>query len=376
MASSLRIPLGRITLPALIGIALACGLALSTAVRADVPAGYPADYQSIIDAAKQEGKVVVYSTTDAALVNPLVKAFEAKYPDVKVEYTDLNSTELYNRFIAEMAAGAGTGDLLWSSAMDLQVKLVADGSALTYASPEKSNLPKWANWKDQAYGTTAEPLAIVYNKRLVPEGDVPKSHADLLKLLQTKTQEYTGKITAYDPERSGVGFLQLTQDAAVWPQAWDLFQAFGKAQIKLYTSVGAMLERIGSGEHLIAYNIFGSYAIARAKKDPSIGWILPNDYTLITSRVAFISAKAKAPNAAKLFLDFLLSKEGQTILANQADLHAARDDVEGEATSKATAALVGDKIRPVMIDESLLKNLNQMERLKFIKKWQTAMQGQ
>jgi iron(III) transport system substrate-binding protein len=179
MASSLRIPLGRITLPALIGIALACGLALSTAVRADVPAGYPADYQSIIDAAKQEGKVVVYSTTDAALVNPLVKAFEAKYPDVKVEYTDLNSTELYNRFIAEMAAGAGTGDLLWSSAMDLQVKLVADGSALTYASPEKSNLPKWANWKDQAYGTTAEPLAIVYNKRLVPEGDVPKSHADL-----------------------------------------------------------------------------------------------------------------------------------------------------------------------------------------------------
>jgi iron(III) transport system substrate-binding protein len=376
MASSLRIPLGRITLPALIGIALACGLALSTAVRADVPAGYPADYQSIIDAAKQEGKVVVYSTTDAALVNPLVKAFEAKYPDVKVEYTDLNSTELYNRFIAEMAAGAGTGDLLWSSAMDLQVKLVADGSALTYASPEKSNLPKWANWKDQAYGTTAEPLAIVYNKRLVPEGDVPKSHADLLKLLQTKTQEYTGKITAYDPERSGVGFLQLTQDAAVWPQAWDLFQAFGKAQIKLYTSVGAMLERVGSGEHLIAYNIFGSYAIARAKKDPSIGWILPNDYTLITSRVAFISAKAKAPNAAKLFLDFLLSKEGQTILANQADLHAARDDVEGEATSKATAALVGDKIRPVMIDESLLKNLNQMERLKFIKKWQTAMQGQ
>jgi iron(III) transport system substrate-binding protein len=376
MASSLRIPLGRITLPALIGIALACGLALSTAVRADVPAGYPADYQSIIDAAKQEGKVVVYSTTDAALVNPLVKAFEAKYPDVKVEYTDLNSTELYNRFIAEMAAGAGTGDLLWSSAMDLQVKLVADGSALTYASPEKSNLPKWANWKDQAYGTTAEPLAIVYNKRLVPEGDVPKSHADLLKLLQTKTQEYTGKITAYDPERSGVGFLQLTQDAAVWPQAWDLFQAFGKAQIKLYTSVGAMLERVGSGEHLIAYNIFGSYAIARAKKDPSIGWILPNDYTLITSRVAFISAKAKAPNAAKLFLDFLLSKEGQTILANQADLHAARDDVEGEATSKATAALVGDKIRPVMIDESLLKNLNQMERLKFIKKWQAAMQGQ
>ena len=376
MTNRLHIQLGRATRLAPIGVALACGLVLGAVARADVPAGYPADYQNIIDAAKQEGKVVVYSTTDAALVNPFVKAFEAKYPGLTVEYNDLNSTELYNRFIAEIAAGAGTGDLLWSSAMDLQVKLVADGNALTYASPEKASLPKWAVWKDQAYGTTAEPLAIVYNKRLVPEGDVPKSHADLLKLLQTKTQDYTGKITAYDPERSGVGFLQLTQDASVWPQAWDLFQAFGKAKIKLYTSVGAMLERVGSGEHLIAYNIFGSYAIARAKKDPSIGWVLPNDYTLITSRVAFISATAKAPNAAKLFLDFLLSKEGQTILATQADLHAVRGDVEGEATSQRTAALVGDKITPIAIDDSLLKNLKQMDRLAFIRKWQAAMQGQ
>jgi iron(III) transport system substrate-binding protein len=356
-------------------IALACSLVTGGAARAEVPAGYPADYQSIIDAAKQEGKVVIYSTTDAAQVSPVIKAFEAKYPGVTVEYNDLNSTELYNRFIAEIAAGAGTGDVLWSSAMDLQVKLVADGNALTYASAEKASLPKWADWRDQAYGTTAEPLAIVYNKRLVPAGDVPKSHADLLKLLQTKTQDYTGKVTAYDPERSGVGFLQLTQDAAVWPQAWDLFRAFGKAQIKLYTSVGAMLERVGSGEHLIAYDIFGSYAIAREKKDPSIGWVLPSDYTLVTSRVAFISAKARAPNAAKLFLDFLLSKEGQTILANQADLHAVRDDVEGVATAKGTAALVGDKVRPVAIDDSLLNNLKPIERLAFLKKWKAAMQG-
>ena len=48
---------------------------------------------------------------------------------MSVEYTDLNSTELYNRFIAEEAAGQGTADLLWSSAMDLQVKLVSDGYA-------------------------------------------------------------------------------------------------------------------------------------------------------------------------------------------------------------------------------------------------------
>src|SRR3989449_9471501 len=97
---------------------LLIGLALA---QAQVPAGYPADYAKILDAAKKEGKVVVYSTTDAASAQPLLKDFQAAFPGVQVEYSDLNSTELYNRFIAEVAAGS-TGDVMWSSAMDLQVK--------------------------------------------------------------------------------------------------------------------------------------------------------------------------------------------------------------------------------------------------------------
>src|SRR6202040_1868220 len=157
-----------------------------------------------VDGAKKEAKLVVYSTTDAASSGALLKDFQSLYPGVQVEYSDLNSTELYNRFIAEAAANNGTADLLWSSAMDLQVKLVADGHAAAYASPEIKALPKWAVWKDAAYGTTYEPIAFVYNKRLVPAEDVPKDHSDLLKLLNAKPDFYKGKITAYDPERSGV----------------------------------------------------------------------------------------------------------------------------------------------------------------------------
>src|SRR6185369_11820124 len=123
-------------------------IGLSGAVLAQAPQGYPADYAKIIEAAKKEGKVVIYATTDAVAANPLIKDFEALYPGIKVEYSDLNSTELYNRFIAEAAANNGTADMLWSSAMDLQVKLVADGQAEVYASPEIKALPKWAVWKD------------------------------------------------------------------------------------------------------------------------------------------------------------------------------------------------------------------------------------
>src|SRR3979409_2246350 len=204
---------------------------LFCATGATAQQNYPADYSKIVDAAKKEGKLVVYSTTDAASSGALLKDFQSLYPGVQVEYSDLNSTELYNRFIAEAAAGSGTADLLWSSAMDLQVKLVADGQALTYASPEIPALPKWAVWKDQAYGTTYEPIAFIYNKRLVPEADVPKDHTDLLKLLMTKPDAYKAKITSCYPERSGVGYLFVNQDALYFPQAGDLFKAFGKTSI-------------------------------------------------------------------------------------------------------------------------------------------------
>jgi iron(III) transport system substrate-binding protein len=103
---------------------------------------------------------------------------------------------------------------------------------------------------------------------------------------------------------------------------------------------------------------------------------MPKDYTLVTSRVAFVSAKAKNPNAARLFLDYLLSKRGQNIIANKADLYSLRADVTGEATVQGVTELIGDKVRPVAIDRELLANLDEGKRLEFLKKWQAAMKGQ
>ncbi|KAG0731178.1 hypothetical protein G6F23_015565 [Rhizopus arrhizus] len=77
-----------------------------------------------------------------------------------------------------------------------------------------------------------------------------------------------------------------------------------------------MMERVSSGENLIGYNILGSYAETRAKSDPSLGVAYPTDYALVLSRVAFISKKAKNRNAAKLWMDYLLSQKGQEIMAS------------------------------------------------------------
>jgi iron(III) transport system substrate-binding protein len=338
-----------------------------------MPEGYPANYKDVVAAAGKEGKVVVYSSTDAASAEPLLKAFRAAYPDVSVEYNDLNTSEIYNRFISEAAANAGTADVLWSSAMDLQVKLVSEGYTQGYKSPEAGKLPEWAIYKDQAWGTTFEPVVFAYNKRLLPADAVPQSHADLIRVIKEKPQLFKGKITAYDPEKSGLGFLFITQDAKINPNFWDLAKAIGGENGKFYSSTGAMMERVLSGEHLLGYNFIGSYVVLRQKKDADLGIVYPQDYTLAFSRIALIPKAAKQPNAAKLFLDFVLSKKGQTIIANQADLFAIRDDVEGEATAATLKKRLGDKLKPIPVNDSLLEALDPAKRIQLLRRWQQAV---
>ena len=87
---------------------------------------YPSTYVKTVAAARAEGKVMVYSTTDLGNVSALIRDFESLYPGVIVEYHDLNSAELHNRFLAETAAAQPSDDVLWSSGMDLQMKLAND----------------------------------------------------------------------------------------------------------------------------------------------------------------------------------------------------------------------------------------------------------
>jgi iron(III) transport system substrate-binding protein len=346
----------------LLAIVAAFALLFSGAVRAADPA-----------AAQKEGRLVVYSSTDSASADPLLQDFKSQYPGIQVEYNDLNTTEVYNRFLAEAAAGAGTADFLWSSAMDLQFQLVKSGNAQSYASPELQHLPKWAVWENQAFGTTFEPVTMTYNKRLLPQDAVPSSHADFLKLLKDKAAVYKGKLATFDPEKSGVGFLMMTQDLKVFPPFWDLAKAMGGVDVKVYTSTGAMLEKVSSGEHTMAYNIIGSYGLLRQQKDPSIGIVFPKDYLLAFSRIAFIPKGARHPNAGKLFLDYILSKRAQTIMANKALIYSLRDDVEGQATAANLNKEFGKAVKPIEVGPDLLTALDKTKRLDFLKRWQEAL---
>ena len=353
---------------------LLAGLALAALHSTFTPA-HAQTGSDLVAAAQKEGKLVIYGVTDNEQANHLIREFRTMYPAISVEYSNMSTTELYNRFISETAAGS-SADVTWSSSMDLQIKLVNDGYAQPHKSAETAKLPEWANWKNEAFGTTYEPIGFVYNKRLVPAADVPQSHADFIKLLNTQTEKFKGKVNTYDPEKSGVGFMLVTQDKQVNAASFaELQKALGAVQVKVQASTGTMMERIASGENLIGYNLNAAYALTRAKKDPSIGIVLPKDYTLVISRVMFIAKKAKNPNAAKLWLDFVLSKKGQEIIASKADLYAIRPDVEGDTTASGLKKELGDALRPVAINTCLLTYLDQAKRLEFLKQWNSTVKG-
>jgi iron(III) transport system substrate-binding protein len=339
------------------------------AARAAPPDDYPKAYGAILAKAHDEGKVVVYSTTDLSAVAALIRDFELCYPGIRVEYNDLNSAELHQRYLAENAARQPSADVLWSSAMDLQMKLANDGYAERYRSPEVASLPDWAVWRDTAFGTTFEPAVFVYNKRFVTGSEIPATHADIVRLLTTQRDKYAGNVSTYDIEKSAVGFLFATQDSRLQSGFWDLVHALGANAVGLESNTSVMVQRIASGKDYLGYNLIGSYALTRARRDPSIGVVLPKDYTLVMSRIALLSKTAPHPNAGRLWLDYLLSRRGQGVLSSRSELFSIRSDVPGEYTAATLRETLGPSLKAIAVGPPLLVFLDRSKQLEFLRRW-------
>lgn len=315
----------------------------------------------VVRRALHEGEVVVYGNTDVA--GPVVAGFERRFPRVKVRYRELTATAIQDAIVSEAATGRPVADLAWSSSMDIQVKLVNDGYAQAYRSPGAARLPRWAVWRDAGFGITAEPIGFAYNRRLLSPAEAPKSHADLLRAIRENPERWRGKIAMYDPAASGVGFMYMSADIQVYPDAWTLMGEIGRTRPGLYVPGGAILGRVSSGQHLLAYNMNSSYAAAWASRDPEIGYVTPSDYHFTISRIAFITRSAPHPNAARLFLDYLLSEEGQEKLR------------EGRLTP-ILAAPTGPQPaggRPIRVGPALLANLDQARRARLLAQWRAGL---
>lgn len=353
-------------LVAAVALACVCGQAGAAAPGAHA-ANYPADYARMADAARTEGKLVVYSVLSNKAAAPLVQEFMRRYPGIAVDYDgEKGSNEMDAWFREQDAAGTGA-DVVWSSSMDLQMQLVKEGYAQAYRSPEAGHLPAWASYRDLAYGTTFEPVAFVYNKQLVQGAQVPRDHAEFERII--RDPRFKGKVAAFDIEKSGVGFMFAAQDMAHYQGMPALLRSLGAADYQRSAGTGAMLAKINSGEYLIGYNVMGAYAMSRSQSDlPQLGVVLPGDYTMVLTRVSLIAAHARHPNAARLWTDFLLSQQGQQILGDAVKLAPIRTDVDTQVSQAALLPGAG-QARPIAVDLALTEPMQPQRHAQLLRTW-------
>jgi two-component system sensor histidine kinase TctE len=314
----------------------------------------------------------IHSATDRSAIEPLLQDFQALRPDVAIEYLDLNTNELYAS-VVEAGDGA-VPDLVISSAMDLQVKLVNDGHTRPHRSDATLRLPDWANWRDEAFGFTYEPVVIVYNRDLVAATEVPRSRSALIRLLREQPERYRRRVATYDIGESGVGYLFAAHDSVLSSQFWRLVSAFGSARVRLFPTSGAILDAIERGEVLIGYNVLGSYARTRRRAGAPIGIVLPDDFTLVMSRVAVIPMKAEHPELARLFVDYVLSDRGQAVIAGASGLYAIAPQVEDGATAAHLLAEAPDRLHPIALGPALLTFADRLRKTRFLADWRLAIQ--
>jgi len=283
--------------PAALALILSAGLSVGGSTFS-----YTSGSGDVAAAARQEKKLVIYSVVHAdAAVKDLLSVFKRRYPFIDISNSDDDGARTYKRFKAEIAADKPSADFIWSSAMDLQEKLINDGLSLPYATPEMPYLPGWSHWQDLGYGVTLEPIAIVYNKRFLSSQEMPRSHPALRELLARESKHLERRVALYNPETSEVGMLLLSQDIRITRDSWDLFDALGNTKAELYNTSRDMLLNIISGKQWIGYDVVASYALEMQKTHPELEVVFPADYTLALSRVAFVTASARHPSTAKLF---------------------------------------------------------------------------
>ncbi len=185
----------------------------------------------------------------------------------------------------------------------------------------------------------------------------------LQSLLDRKRAAYKGRIGLLDPTGGGTGFLYLTQDVELDRDNWRLLRAIGRSSPKLFGSTRDMIREIQSGHLLLAYNMIGSYALEQQRRDRDFGVIIPNDYFLVASRIAAITKDAPHPAAAKLFLDFVLSREGEALMARHAMIPVRTHGSPPGPPVDPQAA------RAIRVGPGLLANLDQLTRAKFLGRW-------
>ena len=318
-------------------------------------------------------QIHIYSSTDTWAVAPLIELFQRQHPSIDIDYVEIDTTPLFNTVLENRNNPAFEVDIVISSAMDLQVKLVNMGLAYSFVSSHRDQIPKWAQWRNELYGFTYEPAVVVYNINAFRSRTLPETHSDLASSLRDNSVFFNGRIGTFDARRSGIGYLFATQDVIQGYQTFRLAESFGRAKTQVFPHSSDMLERVANGDLVLGYNVIGSYALAAARRDRRIGVHFLSDYTLVMSRSAFILKTSQHKSEAVEFMEFLLSREGQSSIAQNSSLIPIYPSAyEGDSLLKDLQTSHRSFI-PIKLGIGLLAYLDTEKKRNFLQDWEAAM---
>lgn len=275
----------------------------------------PAFAQSVnVDAAKKEGKVVIYGTVVPQVMNLIQKGFETKH-GIKIDYWRADATKVIDRVLTEWRSGRPGFDLVIGArgplALGKQENVYAKFSPASAASfPAKFKDPDGllTPWR-------VTPVGILYNTEFVKAPDVPKSLDDLLD------SKWQGKISMPDPSRHASTAQFLWNLEQIKKDKWmDFVRALAKQKPFLLESYSTVPNAIVRGESSLGITYI---QYAGQTKGP-IGFAPINQIFSDPTDVA-LSAKAANPNAAAIFIEYLCSSEGQKRVAETGEFVLAPD---------------------------------------------------
>ena len=280
------------------------------------PAAY-AD-QALVKKAKAEGQAVFYANITA--IEPIMEAFTNDY-GVKGEYTRISTSKFLATVLTEYQAGKLLADVL-QSPLPIMELLKEKGVLASYRSPAAASYPEWTKKDDKIQIFGIEYVALIYNKELVKPEDVPKRYEDLTD------PKWRGKIVMANPAAHATTIswlVGLKEKVFSSEKAWmDFLKGLAANKPMFVRSFGPTPAPVESGEKLIAISM-PKYIITKAPAP--LDWARVEQPLLGTPRGIAIAASASHPNAAKLFVDYWLSKDAMQMLADKVGEYVLRPGV-------------------------------------------------
>jgi iron(III) transport system substrate-binding protein len=295
----------RFLLPLLLNLVAVSIGAAQTRSLAELANYRGADREEILKAgAKREGKMVWYTSLTAH--RDIANVFEAKFPGIKIETYRAGSTDLTRRLLSEGQTKRGIADLIETTPATLMM-MRESKMLMPYYSPHLAKFPDDAKEeadKERVLWTTDREsiVGLGYNRNLIRAAEVPKSFADLAK------PENKGKI-AVSGDVTGVRFI----GALIKAKGEEFVKQLRALDIKMHMiSGGAMHELMAAGEMPMSISIFRNHVLSGKPKGAPTEWV-PMELNPTNAGGVALPVSSNNPHVALLFIDFLLSPEGQKI---------------------------------------------------------------